>query len=90
MNSTHRRRKEVLDRLSRIEGHIRGIRNMVEEDRACSELLIQIAAVRAALNKIGQIILDDHMETCIVDAMREGKHEKALSELKEALSQYLR
>lgn len=90
MDPTHRRRKDVQDRLSRIEGHIRGLRGMVEEERTCSELLLQIAAVRAALNKVGQIILNDHMETCIVEAVRAGDHVKPLNELKEALSQYLR
>lgn len=88
MASMHKRRKEVLDRLSRIEGHVRGIKKMVEEDRGCPELLLQIAAVRAALDKVGQIVLEDHMETCLVEAVRAGETETYLSELKEALSKF--
>ena len=61
---------------------------MVEEDRDCAELLIQIAAVRAALNKVSQILLEDHLETCLVDAVKVGDHEKYFLELKEALSKY--
>ncbi len=54
MESHHKPRKDVRDRLSRIEGHVRGIIKMIDEDRTCPDLLIQIAAVRAALNKAGR------------------------------------
>jgi len=84
----HKRRKKVLDRMSRIEGHVRGIKKMVEEDRGCPELLIQIAAVRAALDRVGQIVLEDHMEACLVEAVRAGEADTYLSEIKEALSKF--
>lgn len=89
MSLAHKQRKEILNRLSRIEGHIRGIRNMVEKERGCSELLIQIAAVQAALKKVGQIVLEDHMETCLLESVKAGEYEKYLSELKDALSKFL-
>jgi CsoR family transcriptional regulator, copper-sensing transcriptional repressor len=85
----HKQRKDVLDRLARIEGHVRGLRRMVEEDKDCPELLIQVAAVRAALNQVGRIMLEDHMETCVLEAAKEGKSEKAIAELKEALIKFL-
>lgn len=88
MTSMHKRRKEVLDRLSRIEGHVRGIKKMIEEDRGCPDLLLQIAAVRAALAKVGLIVLEDHMETCLVEAARVGEAQTYLSEFKEALSKF--
>lgn len=84
----HRNRKNVADRLSRIEGHVRGLRKMVEEDRACPDLLIQIAAVRSAIDKVAQIVLEDHMETCMVEAAKSGEAEAHLSEFKEALSKF--
>ena len=84
----HKNRKNVADRLSKIEGHVRGIRNMVEEDRTCSDVLIQIAAVRSAIDKVAQIVLEDHMETCMVEAVKSGKAEAYLSEFKEALSKF--
>ena len=88
MTPIHKRRKKVLDRMSRIEGHVRGIKKMVEEDRGCPELLIQIAAVRAALDRVGQIVLEDHMEACLVEAVRAGEADTYLSEIKEALSKF--
>ncbi len=89
MGSTHKHRKQVVDRLSRIEGHIRGIKKMVEEDRDCPDLLHQLAAVKAALNKTGELILEDHIESCMVDAVEQGSTEKYVSELKEAISKLI-
>jgi len=85
----HKRRKEVLDRLSRIEGHVRGVRKMVEEDKDCPQILIQVAAIRAALNKVSRIVLEDHVETCMKDAVEAGEAEQYVAELKEALSKFL-
>lgn len=87
--SPHKKRKDVLDRLARIEGHVRGLRRMVEEDKDCPELLLQVAAVRAALNQVGRIMLEDHMETCVLEATKEGKSEKAIAELKDALIKFI-
>ena len=85
----HKTRKDVADRLSRIEGHIRGIKKMVEEDRGCADLLIQIAAVRSALDKVAQIVIEDHLDTCIAEAVKSGKADTYIAELKEALSKFL-
>ena len=89
MGSTHKHRKKVVDRLSRIEGHIRGIKKMVEEDRDCPELLHQIAAVKAALNKTGELILEDHIESCLVDAVNQGSTEEYVKNLKEAITKII-
>jgi len=89
MVEKHKSRKEVADRLSKIEGHVHGIRKMVDEDRGCSDLLIQIAAVRSAMDKVAKIILEDHIETCVLDAMKSGKADESMAELKEALSKLL-
>ena len=62
---THKQTKAVVNRLSRIEGHIRSIKSMVEEGRDCSEVLIQISAVRSAINKVGKTVLEDHLESCL-------------------------
>ena len=85
----HKRRKEVINRLSRIEGHVRGLRKMVEEDKECPDVLLQVAAVRAALNQVGRILLEDHMESCVVEAAKEGKGEKAIEDLKAALVKFM-
>ena len=86
MSEVHKNRKTVEERLAKIEGHVHGIRKMVEEDRGCSELLIQIAAVRSALDKVARIILEDHIATCLVTAVESGKANEKLADLKEALS----
>ena len=82
--------KDLQDRLSRIEGHVRGIKRMLEEHAGCEDLLIQLSAVRSALNQATARLLENHMETCVADCVRGGKGEKALRELKGALTQVLK
>ncbi|MDN5313134.1 MAG: CsoR family transcriptional regulator, copper-sensing transcriptional repressor [Thermoanaerobacteraceae bacterium] len=85
----HQKTQEVIDRLSRIEGHIRGVKKMLEEQKECEDVLIQISAVQAALKKAAQIILEDHMEHCITGAIKEGNGEEAITKLKKALSRVI-
>lgn len=61
----HKQTKAIINRLSRIEGHIRSIKTMVESERDCAEVLIQVAAVRSAINRVGKLILEDHLESCL-------------------------
>ncbi len=82
-------RLELADRISKIEGHVRAIGRMVEGDRDCPEVLLQISAIRAALGQVGRIILEDHLDTCIVAAIEEGSGEKAVAKLKESLARFL-
>ncbi|MHA1971542.1 MAG: metal-sensitive transcriptional regulator [Candidatus Hodarchaeales archaeon] len=86
MTSSHKQSKKIIDRLSRIEGHIRGIKKMVEEERACPDILHQLSAVKAAINKTGELILEDHIETCLIDAVNQGTTEDYVKNLKEAIS----
>jgi len=88
-HTQHKKRKEVTDRLARIEGHVRGLKKMVEENKPCPEILIQIAAIRAALNKVSRIIIEDHVETCMKEAAASGESAQYLEELKEALSKLI-
>ncbi|EGO64844.1 metal-sensitive transcriptional regulator [Acetonema longum] len=77
--------KEVLDRLSKIEGHVQGIKKMVEEGRDCPDVLLQLSAVKAAVKKVSHIILGDHLEHCICDAVRSGNEKEALEKLSSAV-----
>lgn len=81
--------KNLGNRLARIEGQVRSIREMVISGRDCSEVLIQIAAVRAALDQAGRILLEDHMEHCIFEAMKAGKGQEAIEDLKVALKRFV-
>ena len=64
----HKKTKAIINRLSRIEGHVRSIKAMVEDQRDCTEVLVQVAAVRSAINKVGKVILEDHLENCLFHA----------------------
>ena len=79
----------VLNRLSRAIGHLESVRKMVENGRDCSEVLIQIAAVRAAITNIGKVILQDHIQHCIVDAV-EHDDEQALDALCQAIDKFVK
>ena len=85
----HTNTKAVLNRLSRAIGHLESIRRMVEEGRDCSEVLIQLSAVKSAINNTGKVILQDHIEHCIVDAVESGDHE-ALEELSRAIDRFVK
>lgn len=82
--------EELQNRLSRIEGHVRGVKRMLAEHSSCEDLLIQLSAIRSALNQATARLLENHMETCVADCMRAGEGEKALRELKGALSQVIK
>lgn len=69
---SHEHTKAVLNRLSRAIGHLESIKKMVENGRDCSEVLIQLSAVKAAINNTGKVILQDHIQHCLVDAIESG------------------
>jgi len=85
----HQNNDAVINRLSRIEGHVRGIKRMVEEDTPCPDLLVQVAAVRSALNSVGQIILEDHLRNCMVKAVQDGEFEDAMRDLKISMDRFI-
>lgn len=85
----HENKDAVLNRLARLEGHIRAIRRMVEQDTPCPEVLIQIAAVRSALNGAGRVILEDHVKSCLMDAVERGDFEDAFKDLKNSLGKFI-
>ncbi len=86
---SHEHTKAVLNRLSRAIGHLQSVRNMVEEGRDCSEVLVQIAAVRSAIDNTGKLILQDHLKHCIVDAAQEGD-QQAIDDLCQAIDKYMK
>ena len=85
----HRNTKIVLDRLARAIGHLTSVRTMVENGRDCSEVLIQLAAVRSAINGICKVILRDHLDHCIVGAVETGDME-TIEELNKAIEMLLK
>lgn len=86
---THHDTKIVLDRLARATGHLEKVSQMVRDGVDCSEVLIQLAAVKSAINNTGKIILKDHIEHCLVDAIEIGDT-TAVEELKKAIDQFIK
>jgi DNA-binding FrmR family transcriptional regulator len=86
---SHQNTKAVLNRLSRASGHLESVKRMVESGKDCSEVLIQLSAVIAALNNTGKVILKDHMEHCIVDAVESGD-KAAIENLNKAIDSFMK
>lgn len=85
----HTQRRAVINRLSRATGHLEAVRRMVETDRDCTDVLIQLSAVQSALSNTAKIILKDHIEHCMTDIITQGdKH--ALDDLNEAIEKFMR
>ena len=86
---SHEHTKAVLNRLSRAIGHLESIKKMVENGRDCSEVLIQLSAVKAAINNPGKVILQDHIQHCLVDAIESGDM-KEIEELNKAIDRFIK
>lgn len=88
---THRSTKEkdqLITRLKRIEGQVRGIQNMIENERYCVDILTQISAINAAMNKVGLQLLEKHTHHCVADAIKDGDGEEAIQELMEVFKRF--
>lgn len=81
--------RAVINRMNRAIGHMEAVRTMVEDGRDCSEVLIQIAAVRSAINNIGKLILKEHISHCVVDAV-ETSDEQCLTDLEDAINKFIK
>jgi CsoR family transcriptional regulator, copper-sensing transcriptional repressor len=82
-------KEDVRARLSRIEGQVRGIQRMVDEDRYCIDVLTQVNAVKAAIDKVALTLLDDHVKHCVADAVKAGEGKEKLQELSTAIGRFL-
>ncbi|AFY44866.1 metal-sensitive transcriptional regulator [Nostoc sp. PCC 7107] len=81
--------RKIVNRLSRIEGHIRGIKTMVQQSSPCPDVLLQIAAVRGALDRVARIVLDEHLTECVARAAKEGNIDVEIEQLKAALDRFM-
>ncbi|MGN1377055.1 MAG: metal-sensing transcriptional repressor [Dorea sp.] len=81
--------KDLIHRLNRIEGQVRGIKKMVEKDAYCPEILVQVSAVNAALNSFNKVLLSNHIRTCVAEDIREGKDE-TIDELVKVLQKLMK
>ncbi|NLK86762.1 MAG: metal-sensitive transcriptional regulator [Clostridiaceae bacterium] len=82
-------KEDIIKRFKRIEGQVKGIQRMIEEDKNCIDILTQIAAVRAAVNKAGSLMLEKHSMTCIENAAASDDRKKAVEDLTKAFQSFI-
>ncbi|MGP3560235.1 MULTISPECIES: metal-sensing transcriptional repressor [Geobacillus] len=80
--------ENIVKRLKRIEGQVRGVQKMVEDNRYCIDILVQISAIQAALRQVGMQLLERHANHCVAKAIREGSGEESLRELMNVIKQF--
>lgn len=80
----------VTNRLKRIEGQIRGIIKMIEDDKSCEDILIQIGSAKAGLHKTGQVVLEGYLHHCVLDGIRAGQEDETIKKLSSAIEQFSR
>ena len=85
---TKEEKEKVLNRLKRIEGQVRGIQSMVEEDRYCVDILVQTSAIQSALKNVGFAVTERHIKHCVTDAIQKGEGEETIDELMSVLKQF--
>lgn len=90
MDSSFESKEDILKRLRRIEGQVKGIQKMIDEEKYCGDILIQIAAVRAAINKVGCVLIENHSVKCIEKVVSAQDKEKAVSELTKAMQSFMK
>lgn len=82
------RKKELQDRLKRIEGQIRGLQRMVEDDKYCIDILTQLSSATAALKAVGMGLLDEHVRHCVRESIQEGSGDEKIEELMSAVARF--
>jgi DNA-binding FrmR family transcriptional regulator len=82
-------KKDIQIRLKKIEGQVKGLQRMLEQEKSCSDILIQVAAVRAAMNKVGVLIFEEHSRTCLKDALK-AENDEALDNLINVLNRFIK
>jgi len=85
-----RDKDDLLQRLRKIEGQVRGVQRMIEEDRYCVDVLTQLAAIRAALNRVSLALFESHTRGCVASAIRSNGGEEAIEELMDVLMKYVK
>lgn len=90
MNSYSDEKEVLLKRLRRIEGQVKGIQKMIEEERYCNDILIQIAAIRSAINKVGGIVLENHLKGCVKHNLINDDSDEVIDELIDTMVKFIK
>lgn len=81
--------RDLINRLNRIEGQVRGIKAMVQDERYCTDILVQVSAVQSALNGFCKVLLANHIKSCVVEDIKNGREEEAIAELCETIKKMM-
>lgn len=87
--SSQQTRTDLIKRLKRIEGQVKGLQRMLQEEKCCTDVLIQVAAVRAAINKVGILIFEEHSRSCLQEAW-EKEDQQALENMIDVLNRFIK
>jgi len=90
MHTYSQDKKSIINRLKRIEGQVKGIQRMIKEEKFCFDVLTQVAAVRAAMDKVGLIILENHTRNCIIESLNTEQREEKLEELIDVIMRFVK
>lgn len=90
MHGYARDKEDLQRRLRRIEGQVRGIQKMIDEDRYCIDILTQVSAVKAAMESVALRLLEDHVDSCVTDAIRRGDGSEEVKELTAAIERFVK
>jgi len=90
MDNRQSTKDEILTRMKKIEGQVKGIQKMIEEDKECSDIMVQISAIRSAINKVGGIIMDKYVKECLYDSIANGKDEERVSRIIDTIVKYIK
>ncbi len=88
MNSYSSEKEQLINRLKRIEGQVRGVQRMIDEEKYCVDILTQIAAVKGALDKVGMRILENHAHGCVKNAVAKGDGDESIDELMDIIFKF--
>jgi DNA-binding FrmR family transcriptional regulator len=83
-------KRDLLARLKKVEGQVRGVQKMIDEDRYCMDILVQLAAIKSAINSIGLVILEGHTTSCVSNAIQSGDGEEAINEMMGVLRSFVK
>lgn len=83
-------KSSIINRLKRIEGQVKGIQRMVDEDKCCEDIMIQISAIRSAINKVGGIILDTYIKDCLIESLKKDDSHEKINDLLDTIVKYVK
>ncbi|MDA8192710.1 MAG: metal-sensitive transcriptional regulator [Thermaerobacter sp.] len=81
-------RQPMINRMARIEGHVRAVRGMLESERDCPDVLVQLSAIRSALDGVARLVFEDHLDNCVLDAVETGDVQAKIADIKAAFARY--